>query len=123
MRLNPLQFKFSQYIAQLIQYIKSQGYDVTFGDATRSDCRGHAFLSFHYIGLAIDLNIFKNGKYLTSTIDHRQFGDYWKRLDSLCTWGGDFSDGNHYSFGENSQLEIYDELIKKIKQKQSRRLL
>lgn len=62
--------------------------------------------SYHIQRLAIDLNLFKevDGKnvYLTSTEDHRQFGEYWKSLDPECTWGGDFkrSDANHYSYGE-----------------------
>lgn len=58
--------------------------------------------SYHTKKLAIDLNLFKDGKYLTSTESHRQFGEYWKTLDPECTWGGDFknSDGNHFSYGE-----------------------
>ena len=50
--------------------------------------------------LALDVassEMFKDGKYLTSTADHALFGAFWKSLDPDCCWGGDFNDGNHYS--------------------------
>ena len=49
--------------------------------------------------LAIDLNLFRDGKYLTLTSDHAPLGAYWQRLGG--TWGGDFNDGNHYSLAFN----------------------
>ena len=60
----------------------------------------HKKSSSHYLKLAIDLNIFKDGVWLTETEDHRPLGEYWKTLGG--TWGGDFRDpdGNHYSYGE-----------------------
>ena len=44
-------------------------------------------------------NLFKDGKFLTSSEDHRTLGEFWKTLHPDCCWGGDFSrpDGNHYS--------------------------
>jgi len=58
--------------------------------------------SLHYQDLAVDLDLTYNGDYLPSGEEHRQFGEYWKSLNPLCTWGGVFKnkDGNHYSFGE-----------------------
>lgn len=60
--------------------------------------------SLHYDGLAVDIDLFKNGKYLDKTEDHREFGEYWETLDKDCFWGGDGLkkdglkwDGNHYS--------------------------
>jgi len=47
--------------------------------------------------LAVDLELFKDGAYLTKTEDHKALGEYWKTLHELCRWGGDFDDGNHYS--------------------------
>ncbi len=47
--------------------------------------------------LAIDLNLFKNGIYLTKTEDWKELGEYWETLHSLCRWGGRFGDGNHLS--------------------------
>ena len=62
----------------------------------------HKRRGLHPKKLAIDLNLFKHGKYLIKTEDHAFLGKFWKSLDSMCTWGGDFKrkDGNHYSYGE-----------------------
>lgn len=88
-------------MALLILYAYEKGYELTGGDlwAHEEDGR-HIQGSSHYKRLAVDLNLFKNGKYLTSTESHRPLGEFWKSLGG--SWGGDFadSDGNHYSFGE-----------------------
>jgi len=57
----------------------------------------HMPKSLHYEGLAIDIDLFKNGIYLTSTEDHQSFGEFWEGLHPDCRWGGRFRDGNHYS--------------------------
>lgn len=54
--------------------------------------------SVHMEGLAVDLNLYKGGLYLPMTEDHRQFGEWWKKQHPLARWGGDWGDGNHYSF-------------------------
>ncbi len=77
------------------------GYRVTFGDAFRdSRCRHWGPNSYHGKRLAIDINLFKDGKYLDKTEDHEFLGEYWQSLDPLCSWGGHWDDGNHYSYGE-----------------------
>lgn len=53
--------------------------------------------SLHLDGLAIDLHLYREGKYLANTEDHRALGEYWETLHPLCRWGGRFGDGNHYS--------------------------
>lgn len=56
--------------------------------------------SLHELGLAVDLNLFKDGKFLANSADHKPLGDFWKSLHPLARWGGDFKpnpDGNHYS--------------------------
>jgi hypothetical protein len=98
---------FASLIPRLIDHIIGQGYEVTLGDAyakPRSPLE-HSEKSAHYDRLAIDLNLFKSGVYLTSSEDHKPFGDFWKSLHPLCTWGGNFKkpDGNHYSFGEGKR--------------------
>jgi len=88
-------------VAMLIEYAYLKGYELSFGDAHATD--GHKVGSLHYSRLAIDLNLFKDGKYLRSTNAHLFLGEFWKGLDNQCTWGGDFGnrDGNHYSYGEH----------------------
>jgi len=97
MPLQPKQSKFTRMIALLILFAYEQGYELTFGDAFATI--GHIEDSFHYKRLAIDLNLFKDGTYLTSTSDHLPLGLFWESIGG--SWGGRFNDGNHYSFGED----------------------
>jgi len=85
-------------IAILIFYAFMRGYQLTFGDASRMDSKGHRKGSYHYKRLAIDLNLFKDNQYLEDTKDHEILGKFWEMLGG--TWGGRFNDGNHYSWGE-----------------------
>ena len=47
------------------------------------------------VGGDIDLNLFRGGKMLTTTEDHRPLGEWWESHGGA--WGGRFADGNHYS--------------------------
>jgi hypothetical protein len=93
MTLGEKQRKFVWMISLLIQRAYEMGYELTLGDAWAKT--GHKENSNHYIRLAIDLNLFKDGKYLDKTEDHRPLGEFWESLGG--TWGGHFQDGNHYS--------------------------
>ena len=97
-RVREQQSKFALMVAELIIWAYEQGYNITFGDAFAKD--GHSKNSFHYKRLAVDLNLFKDGKYLSDTEDHRPLGEKWIEMGG--TWGGNFKrpDGNHYSLGE-----------------------
>lgn len=105
--LSSLQREFAREVSLLISYIYSKGYECTLGDAYR-DPRLHGEIgikkgyghrnSCHKIRLAIDLNLFRDGQYLSLTSDHQIFGTWWKSRSSYHAWGGDFEDGNHYSF-------------------------
>lgn len=96
MSLNEKQFKFADMVGTLINYAYAMGYTLTFGDAYAKD--GHKEGSLHYKRLAIDLNLFRDGKYLTKTEDHKILGEVWESMGG--SWGGRFNDGNHYSLGE-----------------------
>lgn len=97
-------------LADLIYFAYERGYTFTLGDAYR-DPRVHGEVgekksyshknSNHKNRLAIDLNLFKDGHYLTTDFDHEPFGIYWESLHPLCRWGGRFKDGNHYSLEHN----------------------
>lgn len=107
MQLGAKQRKFSLLVAKLITWAYENGYEVTLGEAYRTPEQAAINAqtgkgisnSLHRIRLAIDLNLFKDGQYLARSEDHKPLGEYWKSLDPLCCWGGDFSrpDGNHYS--------------------------
>ena len=98
MSLLEQQLKFTLMVAKLINFAYENGFELTLGDAARMDNKGHKRGSFHYKRLAIDLNLFKNGKYLDKTEDHQTLGEFWKSIGG--SWGGDWSDGNHFSYGE-----------------------
>mgnify|MGYP003658985107 FL=1 len=93
MTLGNTQRKFTKMTALLILYAYERGYELTFGDAWARD--SHSDNSCHYIRLAIDLNLFKDGVYLTKTEDHTFLGEFWESIGGA--WGGRFRDGNHYS--------------------------
>lgn len=104
MPLGQKQRHFAQMVARLILKAAELGYEVTLGDAYR-DPRVFGEIgvrqgygesrSAHKQRLAIDLNLFRGGKYLSSTEDHRALGEWWESQGG--TWGGRFNDGNHYS--------------------------
>lgn len=106
MTLSEQQRLFMSLLPKLISYAYGMGYELTLGDGFR-DPRvfgmlgepkgyGHA-RSAHKNRLAIDLNLFKDGKYLADSDSHAFLGEYWKGLHVLNRHGGDFGDGNHYS--------------------------
>lgn len=115
MKLSTKQQHFTLLVSDLIQYAFSQGYGLTFGDAYR-DPRVHggtgekrsysSSRSLHKVRLAIDLNLFVGGEYITSG-EHSAYidlGEYWESLTSkyshlgvVTAWGGRFKDANHFS--------------------------
>jgi hypothetical protein len=105
MTLRQKQSLFVCLVAQLIFYAIEQGYELTFGETYRSPEEAERLAklgkgiknSLHTSKLAIDLNLFKNGVYLSSTESHRKLGEWWETQHELCRWGGRFNDGNHYS--------------------------
>ena len=109
MTLGQTQRAFAQCTALLILQAKEMGYEVTWGDAYRDPRvfgavgtrKGYGeSRSNHKRRLAIDLNLFKDGRYLTSTAAHKPLGDWWEALGERenlpLRWGGHFNDGNHY---------------------------
>lgn len=108
MSLRNIQSDFCLAASKLIQYAFAQGYELTFGDAYR-DPRVHGAMgtkvayghaqSKHKVRLAVDLNLFVNGAYITSgTAEYAALGKYWNSLGGI--WGGDFrnKDYNHFEW-------------------------
>jgi len=106
LKLLEKQFLFMKLLSKLIDEIYNAGYTCTGGDLwSKPEYYAHKVNSAHYERLAVDLNLFKDGKYLTDTASHEPFGWFWKSLHPLCRWGGDFQspDGNHYSIEHNGK--------------------
>jgi len=99
MTLLERQHSFSRMVVKLLAYAHAMGYEITFGDAYRDKrCPYGSEKSMHHHRLAIDINLFKDGKYLISTEDHKPLGEFWESMGGV--WGGRFNDGNHYEAGE-----------------------
>lgn len=93
--LRQRQIEFMRRVPLLIQRAFALGYEVTGGDLFRdARCRYGAAKSLHKLRLAIDLNLFRDGRYLERTEDHRPLGEWWESIGGV--WGGRFDDGNHY---------------------------
>lgn len=60
--------------------------------------------SLHCLKLAVDLNLFKNGRYLQATKSYRELGLWWEKQHELCRWGGRFGDGGHFSLAHGGRL-------------------
>jgi len=104
MSLRKQQAKFSLMYAHLVLYAYSLGYEISSGEGTITvihcpHCKKyvskHKRRSLHHDKLAKDIDLFRDGKYLTKTSDHRPLGIYWEKMGGC--WGGRFKDGNHYS--------------------------
>lgn len=98
MSLHYKQLLFNKMFFKLLLKAEELGYEWKIGWSYRPVEVAKALgfeKSLHTILLAIDLELYKNGKYLTKTEDHRELGDYWESIGG--TWGGRWNDGNHYS--------------------------
>ncbi len=104
MTLREKQSKLVKMLAELLDFAHAKGYELTLGDAYRDprvfgqmgESKGYGrSRSNHKLRLAIDLNLFKDGKFLSTTEDHKELGEKWESMGG--TWGGRFNDGNHYS--------------------------
>lgn len=107
------QSRFVRSVARLIDHAHSLGFELTFGEAWRTQAQARLNAqsgagisnSLHIDRLAIDLNLFKDGIYLEDGESHRPLGTFWKSLGPDHCWGGDFSrpDGNHYSIAHGGR--------------------
>lgn len=100
---------FARYFGMLLTWLYANGYEVTINEVLRTKAQAEAnaasgagiVKSLHLYHLAGDLNIFKNGKFLTTVEEIRPAGAYWKSLDLNNCWGGDFHtrpDADHFSY-------------------------
>ena len=108
--LHYAQVAFAKRVPRLLDKAFELGFEVTLGDAYRSPqeatrlaATGAGIVrSLHCDRLALDLQLFKDNRYLTQTDDYRPLGEFWLSLSAdgfECAWGGLFSrqDGGHFS--------------------------
>ena len=92
------QTKLTRNISLLIFHAEMLGYQLTFGDAYRDPRATFPYShpdSLHKKRLAVDFNVFRNGKLLQSGNDFIDLGEFWESIGG--TWGGRFNDGCHFS--------------------------
>lgn len=90
------------------------GYEVTLGEAWRPPETAKLYAqpggvvgiknSLHTERLAMDLNLFMDGRFLTKTEEYEEAGMIWENFSTdryKCVWGGHFQDGNHFSLSHN----------------------
>lgn len=112
MRLSEKQQAFTRCVSELINFATAQGWNLTFGDAYR-DPRLHGAIgtkrgysasnSCHKLRLAVDFNLFIDGKYISDggCAEYKMLGEAWEAMHALAKWGGHFKDANHFSFEHN----------------------
>lgn len=106
MTLVQTQQQFTVHVSMLIAYIAGVGYGVTFGEAWRTDeqqaiyrqsGKSKAARSRHQDRLAVDLNLFADGVYLTDRDSYKTAAEFWISLhpDNVAgySWGWD---ANHF---------------------------
>lgn len=114
MTLRQKQSVFVRLVAMLILRVYREGFELTFGETYRTpeqaalNAKNGTGIknSLHTQRLAIDLNLFRAGVYLSSGREHQPFGEWWEELSTpeySCTWGGRFGDPNHYSISHGGR--------------------
>ena len=104
--LGQKQQRFMRMLPRLIDKAHEMGFELRGGDLFRDprvfgavgESKGYGHpKSAHKNKLAIDLNLFRDGRFLADTEDHRPLGEWWELQAPDARWGGRFKDGNHYS--------------------------
>lgn len=106
--LREQQSLFAVAVGDLIRYVYGMGWELSLDEAYRPpetarlyerQGRGSA-RSLHCQKLAIDLNLFIDGKYQRRGAAYEPLGEFWKTLHPLARWGGDWQskDYRHFSF-------------------------
>lgn len=98
MTLSKAQAVFLINQAKLVLWVKNQGWELTGGELYRPEAMADLYAqqgigiknSLHIKKLAIDLNLLVGGVLSLSIEAYKPLGDYWKSLDPLNHWGGDF---------------------------------
>ena len=100
-----LQRQFTAMVGKLIDWAYANGFELTFGEAYRTPAQAELNAksgagiadSLHCERLAIDLNVFKDGVFLTGVEAYEPLGVYWESLGG--SWGGRFTrpDADHFS--------------------------
>jgi hypothetical protein len=102
MTLGQKQRKFVGMLGRLYVWMYANGYECSLGrgfvSAEENERVGGHPKSNHLHGLAQDINLFKDGEYLTDGTGHVEMHDYWDLIGGAARIGKDL---NHYSIKHN----------------------
>lgn len=99
MSLREEQSAFARDFNNLLTFIHSCGWEVTFGEILRTQEMQEIYVktgksmttkSNHLLKCAGDLNFFFEGTLRTTKVDLQRFGDHWESLGAKNRWGGNF---------------------------------
>ena len=87
--------RFSRMVPRLLLYAEQLGYEYAFEFTKRCEqCPiGHP-RSTHNVGLALDLNLYKNGEFIRDATGHKELHDFWDLMGGAARIDRDM---NHYS--------------------------
>ncbi len=95
MTLLEKQQQFMRMLPELLNHLHSLGYEATGGDLYRDERCGYGHEnSLHKSRLAIDINLFRQGRYIKGEEGHVLLHAYWQLLGGAKMIEGD---ANHYS--------------------------
>lgn len=103
MKLSEKQQIFTRNVAKLIQHADTLGYGLTFGHAWRSfeeqrrlveNGSSQTYNSQHLNRMAVDFNVFIDGKLTYDWQKIKPLADYWVKLHPKNRWGGDWNRNN-----------------------------
>lgn len=100
MTLSERQQLFTFNIHQLIEFAYKKGFKLTFGEVFRTEeqqriyfntGRSKTMNSRHLQRLAVDFNIFIDGKLINDPALIQPLGEFWMSLNTDNIWGGDWN--------------------------------
>ena len=100
MSLRKKQSIFAQNVGKLIAFAYENCYELTLGEAQRTIEQQRIYVetgasktmrSNHLNKMAIDLNVFIDGRLTYEFEDIKPLGDYWESLHPHNRWGGDWN--------------------------------
>lgn len=96
MTLGDKRRRFTHCLALLILHTEELGYEAAVDYLKRcQECEVGHERSLHKLGLAVDLNLYKDEHYVTDDTGHKEAHDYWDTLGGAERIDNDM---NHYSF-------------------------
>ena len=105
MNIRECRVKFTYLFSmKLIPKAIELGFEPAFDEITNHQGTGHMKNSLHYLGCAGDLLLYKDTHYCPFEEYYVELGHYWQSLDPNCAWGGEWGDGNHFSY---APIEVF----------------